>query len=239
MGTEHLDFLLVPLGLLAVAAYHAWLIVAIHRKPERTVIGLNSLARRRWVDAMMSDPQKNGVLAVQTVRNNIMASTVLATTAITLASLIGVFTGISTSSSQPPPSSLLVLGNKAPLATSVKFFAITVCFMLAFLCHVQSIRYYAHVSFLVSVPPSPSSRGGRLSTAYVARSLNRGGLFWSLGLRAFYVSFNLFLWIFGPIAMFVSCYVMVCMLYFLDTTTKSTRDHNESLRGQEEMKEGV
>lgn len=54
METEHLDFLLVPLGLLAVAVYHVWLIVAIHRQPERTVIGLNSLARRRWVDAMMS-----------------------------------------------------------------------------------------------------------------------------------------------------------------------------------------
>jgi hypothetical protein len=38
--------------------------------------------------------EKNGVLAVQTLRNNIMASTVLATTAITLVSVISVFVGV-------------------------------------------------------------------------------------------------------------------------------------------------
>ncbi|MQL93762.1 hypothetical protein Taro_026408 [Colocasia esculenta] len=150
MGERDLDFVLVPVGLVVVAVYHGWLLFTIRRQPKRTVIGLNALARRRWVSAMMSEPMKNGVLAVQTVRNNIMASTVLATTAITITSLIAVFVGVSTGSSSP--SSLLVYGNKAPLASSIKFFAISLCFILAFLCNVQSIRYYAHVSFLLAVP---------------------------------------------------------------------------------------
>ncbi|CAH1430074.1 unnamed protein product [Lactuca virosa] len=57
----------------------------------RTVIGLNAESRHQWVFSMMADPLKNGVLAVQTIRNNIMASTLLATTAITLSSIISVF----------------------------------------------------------------------------------------------------------------------------------------------------
>ncbi|PKI48341.1 hypothetical protein CRG98_031289 [Punica granatum] len=153
-----------------------------------------------------------------------MASTLLATTAITLSSLISVFVS-STSSST---SSQLVYGNTTPLLTSVKYFSILVCFLVAFLCNVQSIRYYAHVSFLVTLP---TSMGKRDSIEYVARNLNRGSYFWSFGLRAFYVSFPLFLWIFGPIPMLVCSCVMAFTLYFLDTTTSFTRQlHTCSMR---------
>lgn len=153
-----------------------------------------------------------------------MASTLLATTAITLSSLISVFVS-STSSS---PSSQLIYGNTTPLLTSVKYFSILICFLVAFLCNVQSIRYYAHVSFLVTLP---TSEGKREPIEYVARNLNRGSYFWSFGLRAFYVSFPLFLWVFGPIPMLVCCCMMVTVLYFLDTTTDFTRQlHIHSMR---------
>ena len=145
-----------------------------------------------------------------------MASTLLATTAITLSSLISVY--ISNKSNSVTVS--LVNENKTSVMSSVKFFAILVCFLVAFLCNVQSIRYYAHVSFLATVP---SSGGKKDAIEYVASNLNRGSFFWSLGLRAFYLSFPLFLWIFGPIAMFVCCCAMTFLLYFLDTTTAFTR----------------
>ncbi|XP_043699165.1 uncharacterized protein LOC122649962 isoform X2 [Telopea speciosissima] len=164
------------------------------------------------------DGLKNGVLAVQTLRNNIMASTLLATTAITLSSIIGVFVSSSTNSYTSPLR--LVYGNKFPMVSSIKYFSILLCFLVAFLCNVQSIRYYAHVSFLVTLPTLKDKKD---SVAYVARSLNRGSFFWSLGLRAFYLSFPLFLWIFGPIPMFVCCCLMSFILYFLDITTGMTR----------------
>lgn len=164
------------------------------------------------------DPLKNGVLTVQTIRNNIMASTLLATTAITLSSLIGVF--VSSSSKSSDKASQLVYGNKTLTLSSIKYFCILLCFLVAFLCNVQSIRYYAHVSFLATVP---TWRGRKDSIEYVARNLNRGSHFWSLGLRAFYLSFPLFLWIFGPIPMLVCSIIMAFILYFLDTTTSFTR----------------
>nr|POF27298.1 hypothetical protein CFP56_25557 [Quercus suber] len=180
MEEEQLDYVLVPLGLLVFGLYNVWLLFTVLRFPRRTVIGINAESRHQWVFSMMSDPLKNGVLSVQTIRNNIMASTLLATTAITLSSLISVY----------------------------------------------SIRYYAHVSFLVTVP---TWKDNNPSIEYVARNLNRGSLFWSLGLRAFYMSFPLFLWIFGPIPMFTCCCIMTFILYFLDTTTSFTRHlHNNS-----------
>uniref|UniRef100_A0A5B7BGT4 DUF599 domain-containing protein n=1 Tax=Davidia involucrata TaxID=16924 RepID=A0A5B7BGT4_DAVIN len=226
MEEQKLDYVLVPLGMTVFGLYHLWLLFTIVRNPRRTVVGINAESRHQWVYSMMADPVKNGVLTVQTIRNNIMASTLLATTAITLSSLISVF--VSNTSSSANISSDLIYGNQTPIMSSIKYFAILLCFLVAFLCNVQSIRYYAHVSFLATLPTLKDSRE---SIEYVARSLNRGSIFWSLGLRAFYLSFPLFLWIFGPIPMFVCCCIMSFVLYFLDTTSSFTRHlHSHSIK---------
>ncbi|KAJ6340780.1 hypothetical protein OIU77_008520 [Salix suchowensis] len=218
MGKTILDYSLVPLGLVIMVAYHIWLLYRVMKHPTKTVIGINAINRRFWVRAMMEDVSKNGVLAVQTLRNNIMASTVLASTAIMLSSLIAV---LMSSGSGNKSAKSFVFGDRSELGLSVKFFSILVCFLVAFLLNVQSIRYYSHASILINVPFKKmclNHRHQHLSTEYVARSVNRGSYFWSLGLRAFYFSFPLFLWIFGPIPLFLSCFFLVFMLYFLDVT---------------------
>lgn len=209
---KYLDYVLVPCGLLVLGVYHCWLLISIRRHPRRFVIGLNRMSRHRWVYHMMSD-SKNGILAIQTLRNNLMASTLLATIAITLSSLISAV--VSNSSSPTKPS---VTG----YIHTFKYFSILVCFLAAFLCNMQCIRYYAHVSFLINAPPLDEGRDEYIE--YVAQKLNRGSLFWSLGLRAFYFSFPLLLWIFGAVAMFGCSSVMVMLLYFLDTANSASRN---------------
>lgn len=166
----------------------------------------------------MKDASKNGVLAVQSLRNNIMASTLLASTAIMLTSLIAVLMG---SGSQRKSVVYEVFGDRSELGLSIKFFSILVCFLLAFLLNVQSIRYNSHATILINVPfkkLSANLRHQMLTAEYVASTVNRGSYFWSLGLRAFYFSFPLFMWIFGPIPMFFSSVALVFILYFLDVT---------------------
>ncbi|KAH7668346.1 hypothetical protein IHE45_11G005500 [Dioscorea alata] len=216
MENQLLDFVLVPLGLIVMAVYHAWLLHRIIRHPMRTVIGINSVNRRLWVESMMQDQVKNGVLAVQTLRNNIMASTLLASTAIMLSSLIAVLMTSGVTGGSWHAQGDFVLGEQSSsLGISIKFFSILVCFLLAFLLNVQSIRYYSHASILINVPAKT-----RLSSSeYVSAALNRGSYFWSLGLRAFYFSFPLVLWIFGPIPMAASSFVLVGLLYFLDVSS--------------------
>lgn len=223
MEVEMLDFILVPLGLMIMAAYHLWLLHKIIKKPAKTIVGIHAINRRLWVQAMMEDTPKNGVLAVQTLRNNIMASTLLASTAITLSSVIAVLM-----TSRGGSRALgLVFGDQSQIGSSLKFFSILVCFLLAFLLNVQSIRYYSHASILINVPFKKMA-SPYLTADYVGRTVNRGGYFWSLGLRAFYFSLPLFLWIFGPIPMLCSCLALVFLFYFLDFTldfgTISDRD---------------
>ncbi|CAN4085594.1 unnamed protein product [Withania somnifera] len=218
MDKQVLDYVLVPVGLLFMVAYHLWLLHRILKHPSHTVIGINSINRQFWVRAMMEDTTRNGVLAVQTLRNNIMASTLLASTAIMLSSLIAV---LMTGGSKGGRSmSSHIYGNQTELCLSIKFFSILVCFMVAFLFNVQSIRYYSHASILINVPYKKlDSSRHCVTAAYVGRTVNRGSYFWSLGLRAFYFSFPLFLWIFGPIPMFLCCGFLVFMLYFLDNSS--------------------
>ncbi|TVT98895.1 hypothetical protein EJB05_55784 [Eragrostis curvula] len=242
---ETLDLVLVPPALAALAGYHVWLLYTILRHPTRTVIGVNAIARKRWVAAMMANTEKNGVLAIQTLRNNIMASTVLSTTAITLVSVISVIIGVASPSSSsssslatphrlaygskvvtPPSSSsspllrLVFAGsNRVEQVFAAKYLAVSLCFMLAFVCNVQAIRLYAHASFLLGGMPPGEGAGARADfAAYVARTVNNGSYAWSLGLRAFYVSMALFLWTFGPVPMLAGSVLMCGMLYFLDTT---------------------
>lgn len=54
MEEQRLDYVLVPLGLLILGAYHAWLLVTIFRSPRRTVIGLNAESRHQWVHSLMT-----------------------------------------------------------------------------------------------------------------------------------------------------------------------------------------
>ncbi|RZS16505.1 hypothetical protein BHM03_00048504 [Ensete ventricosum] len=53
MEKQDLDFVLVPLGLLSMVAYHLWLLYRIARHPTTTVIGINAINRRIWVRTMM------------------------------------------------------------------------------------------------------------------------------------------------------------------------------------------
>lgn len=48
-----LDYVLVPAGLVALLAYHAWLLHRVVRYPNKTIIGVNAINRRFWVQAMM------------------------------------------------------------------------------------------------------------------------------------------------------------------------------------------
>ncbi|XP_058183830.1 uncharacterized protein LOC131301502 [Rhododendron vialii] len=217
MEAQILDYTLVPLGLLIMVGYHIWLLYQLVNHPSTTVIGFQAINRRFWVSAMMEESPKNGVLAVQTLRNNIMASTLLASMAIMLSSLITVLMSNQGGYSSPGG---FVYGDKSELMLTLKFFSILVCFLLAFLFNVQSIRYYSHASILINVPLKNQQGQSlhHLTVDYVGRTVNRGGYFWALGLRAFYFSLPLFLWIFGPIPAFVSCFALVLMFYFLDVT---------------------
>ncbi|XP_009383110.2 uncharacterized protein LOC103970920 [Musa acuminata AAA Group] len=219
MNQQDLDCVLVPAGLTIMLAYHLWLLRRIAKHPTKTVslfLSLKCIPVHADVGIMIQNSTKNGVLAIQTLRNNIMASTLLATTAFMLCSVIVYLMTNSggNGSSSKHSGQDLVLGDRSKLGLSVELFSILVCFVLALLLNIEAVRYYSHVSILINVPLRGRRSPAHLDTAeYVAKAMNKGSYFWSGGLHPFDLSLPFFLWISGPISMVIRCLLLVCFLY--------------------------
>ncbi|KAL3844342.1 hypothetical protein ACJIZ3_001745 [Penstemon smallii] len=208
----YLDVILVPLGFCICMAYHLWLWHKIRTQPFTTITGTNARGRRLWVAAIMKDNEKKNILAVQTLRNTIMGSTLMATTSILLCS--GLAAVISSTYSIKKPLNDAVYGAHGEFMVALKYVTLLLVFLFSFLCHSISIRFINQVNFLINCPPEGSN--GVVTPEYVSELLERGFLLNTVGNRLFYAALPLLLWIFGPVLVFLCSVTLVLVLYNLD-----------------------
>ncbi len=214
------------LGSLAIlAAYHFYLNVQLRHNPRYTIQSVNNAARTAWVSHIMVTPGKD-ILAVQTLRNSTMAATFLASTAVLL--IIGVLNlsqsgggdgGLIHSLAAHQPGYLLYLLKLTPLL--IDLFAAFFFFSLA-------IRMYNHVGYLINSGPQAS---GPVDPAYVARILNRGGRYYSYGMRSYYLCVPFVFWLFGPLFMLAASVLLIVALYHVDRSPESRGDREGRERG--------
>ncbi|GLT59586.1 hypothetical protein SLA2020_323980 [Shorea laevis] len=211
LGECYLDVILVPLGILMSIAYHCWLCHKVRTKPHSTVIGTNATARCSWVSAMMKDNDKKNILVVQTLRNAIMGSTLMATTSIVLGT--GLAAILSSTYTVKKPLNDSVFGAQGEFTVSLKYVTMLCFFLFSFFCHSLSIRFINQASFHINLPPNPISIA---NPAYVTELLEKGFLLNTVGNRVFYTALPLLLWIFGPLMVFLCFAIMLPALYNLD-----------------------
>ncbi|KAE8733629.1 hypothetical protein F3Y22_tig00001120pilonHSYRG00304 [Hibiscus syriacus] len=203
---EYLDFALVPTGLLILSIYHVFLLYRCHKFPETTVIGLENHFKKAWVERMMQVQAKDRGLSLTMIDGTISASIFLATTSLTLSSLIG--TWLADASQQSLIKSSLIYGNTSSSINSIKYIALLICFLLALGSFLQCVRNLVHSSFLITMPNAD------IPVSYAQKAVIRAGACWSIGLRAIYYATVLLLWIFGPIPMFIGSLIMVMVFAF-------------------------
>jgi uncharacterized membrane protein len=207
------------IGLLAslalIASYHVYLRARLRRNPNYTIQAINHAARASWVEYVMANNSKD-ILAVQTLRNSTMAATFLASTAILL--IIGVlnlsqhgeaFSNVlSTINPQEMPGGYL---------WSIKLLPLMIAFFWSFFCFTLAVRMFNHVGYLIN-----SVNGGRLAITplYVSTILNRGGSYYSLGMRSYYMSVPLVFWLFGPGYIVLASIGLITVLYHIDRSPK-------------------
>jgi len=218
-----LDLALIPLSLLLPMAYHVWLWREVRLRPLRTAAGINAAARRLWAVGMMKDNAKNAVTVVQSMRNVIMGSTLMATTAILFCT--GIAAVLSSTYTVKKPLSDTVFGAHGEYMMALKYVALLLAFLFAFLCHTLAICFLNQASFLIntsdclfSADGAAGPEGGLPSACrdYVAEVMERGFTLNLVGNRLFYAGVPLLLWIFGPLLAFLSSAVMIPILYNLD-----------------------
>jgi uncharacterized membrane protein len=95
----------------------------------------------------------------------------------------------------------------------VKLMLLMVHFFFAFFSFTLSIRYMNQVNFMINVPAECDPL---LTPEFIAHTLDMGMAHYTMGMRAFYLSVVVTLWLFGPVWMFLGSLVMVVVLYKLD-----------------------
>jgi uncharacterized membrane protein len=213
-----LDTIAVLISVTLLLAYYVFLIFRARRNPDFTVHAINQKARSLWVLEVMRSQSKD-VMAVQTLRNYVMAATFKASTAILL--IIGTLT--LSGQTENLARTWHVLNAAGPQSTEwwiVKVMCLLTALIVAFFAFAMAIRSLNHVVFMISLPPVDAQ--GALSPERVAQRLNQAGKFYSIGMRAFFVAVPLVFWLFGPVFLVAATVGLVVVLYYLDRSPLDT-----------------
>jgi len=215
------NYLADSLALLGTAgiilAYHLYLRSLARHRPTSVLSHVAKTARSAWVETVMSD-SNSGLLAIQTLRNSTRAATFLASTAVLL--MVGVLNLAGHSPDQKSNWQMLnFVGATHSEIWMAKLLSILLILFFAFFSMDNAIRVFNHVGYMINV--RGSAQEPSFSAAQVAGELNRGGQYFSWGLRAYYYLVPLVFWLFGPVYMVVAAALLVVfMLPEIDLTPK-------------------
>ena len=76
----------------------------------------------------------------------------------------------------------------------------------------------------------PFNLAHKITPEYVTEILNRGMMHYTMGMRGYYFSVLLFLWLFGPIWMLLGTIVITIILYHLDQQASEASYHVFALK---------
>jgi uncharacterized membrane protein len=211
------DLAALGASVLLVAGYYALLRARVRRDPSYTIHSANEIARRLWVLDVMSSRGKD-LMAIQTLRNFIMAAVFLASTASLLTMGTLTLSGQAESLARTWHA-LDLYGSRSTGIWTVKILCLLLAFIVAFFSFTLSVRLTNHVLFMINVPDSHAHRD--LSPERVAERLNRAGTYFSIGMRAFFFAVPLVFWLFGPPLLLAATLGVVLSLFFLDRSSSA------------------
>ena len=207
------DLAAFVISAVCVAAYYFYLNMKVRENPTYSIHGVNALSRRLWVEHVMRSNSAKDIMAVQTLRNFIMAPSLMASTAGLL--IIGTLTLSGQAENISHSWHVLSIGGSHATALWIlKVMLLLVDFIVAFFAFAMSVRLANHVLFMVNVPEHGTHHA--LSPRAVAHRLNRAGNMFAIGMRAFFFAIPLVFWLFGPYFLLISSVGLVLALYRLD-----------------------
>lgn len=206
----YIEIALTVIAFSSLIAYHIRHFFQIKRSPLLTDIGRNNIVRAKWVHTIMDE--RRDVLAVQTLRNWTMAATFLASTAI-LIGLGAMNLALSTATMTQVSNLLNLFGSHHATLWVTKLMVLSITLFFAFFNFSLAVRYYNHVGFMINVPVDEGHPSDRQTVVTI---LNRGAMHYHLGMRAYYISIPLALWLLGPTWLLLGSLVLTMVLIHLD-----------------------
>lgn len=208
------DIIAFLVSCLLILTYYLYLGIRTRRAPDSSVHTLNARVRERWVGMVMNKDNME-VLAIQTLRNSVMAANFMASTSILL--IIGTL-NISEKIGQ---WALDWHPNGLAHAFSTELWQLKLClllldFSIAFYCFSMAIRFFNHVGYMINLPVESSSDADGGLYKKTCAYLNRAGRYYTFGTRTFFFSLPIILWFFGPYFLMLATLTLIGGLAMLD-----------------------
>jgi uncharacterized membrane protein len=199
--------------------YQLYLRWRTRRYPASSAHDSMLMTRAAWVECVMRD--RRDVLAVQTLRNSTMAASFMASTAILL--ILGVLT-LSAQGERLSGiwHSLNFLGHVGAEMWLFKLLVLLCDLFFAFFAFSMSVRLFHHIGYSINVPLDRQLEC--VQPRHVVAQLNRAGVFYRIGMRAYYVTMPLLFWLVGPLFLLGATVVLVYFLYHIDRAPRSDAD---------------
>jgi uncharacterized membrane protein len=208
-----LELITVTISLLVALIYHFHLFCKVRRSPLTTAIGIMNDSRRQWVESVIL--KERDILAIQTMRNWVMAATFLASTSI-LISLGLISAALRPGVINEITTSLNFIGSVNEALFTVKLLVLLFLFFISFFNFTIAIRYYNHAGVTINI--AANNKEG-LEAEKITQTLNAGALHYTIGVRCFYLAIPTSMWLFGPLWMLVSSLILFFVLCRLDCST--------------------
>lgn len=207
------DLIAFACSCLLILLYYLYLSYRTRRIPNSSVHVFNARMRGQWVQLIRHNLGKMDILAIQTLRNSVMAANFMASTAVLL--IIGALNlsqKIEEWASHWSP--LPLLPNVASHLWQMKLGLLLLDFFIAFFCFAMSIRFFNHVGYMINLPGDAASEQNlyQQTCAY----LNRAGSYYTLGTRTFFFSLPIIAWFFGPYFLVLAALGLIIGLAILD-----------------------
>jgi uncharacterized membrane protein len=173
--------------------------------PQISTRAVHDRIRGEWA-ALMNTGVDKGILAVQTLRNSVMAASFMASTsALAIAGTLGFASEADKlAAAWHRDHAIAFAGALFPL----KIFLLLGALFVAFLQFSLSIRLFNHAAYAIVLPNSADA---------VARYINRAGRMYGDGLRVFYMAFPVVGWLFDATMMLAATAGVLLIRWHLDT----------------------
>ena len=206
------DAIAFAISCLLILIYYLRLERQTRRAPHARAHSVNAMIREQWV-MMIMNSGKLEILAIQTLRNSVMAASFMATTAILLMSgVLNLSEKIGEWSRNLHP--LWSICQTSNNLWSVKLGILLLSFAIAFYYFAMAIRFFNHVGYMINLPYNSETDTdlAQKTCAY----LNKAGKYYTLGIRTFFFSLPIISWFFGSCFLILTTLGLIIGLSFLD-----------------------
>lgn len=197
-------------ALLILVIYHLIFYIIFVKAPLNTTIGCADAILRSWARNIMENGKD--ILAVQSLRNWTMATTLLASTAILIS--LGIINHMVNQYELDEINQLINFQHMNRESwLLLKLTILTIVFFTAFLNFSLSLRSYARVGFILG---SPNNSLPFINPFSASKTIIRGARNYTLGMRGYYLSIPVIFWLFGDLAFLIGSIGLIIFLYRVD-----------------------